>query len=351
MSRFLQLHALTFYPPSNLNRDDSGRPKTAAVGGRERLRISSQCLKRAWRTSELFQQQLGDHSGQRSKRIIAEHFLAKLRDAGIDDKKALEWSAIVAGAFGAVDKKKEAKTVETSQLVHYTPAEIAAIEALAAAVAERKSAPTKEEADALRGQGRAVDIALFGRMLADTPAANVDAAVQVAHAFTVNQVAMEEDFFTAVDDLNKHDEDAGAGHLDEAYFGSGVYYLYICVNVEQLRANLGGNTELTTATLRALTEAVVRVSPGGKQNSFAALSPAAYLLAEQGDLGPRSLALSYIQPIKDDLLSKAIERLENTRNNLDRAYNLSETARYTFKPLEGVGNLNDLLDFVGGACA
>ncbi len=350
MSRFLQLHALTFYPPSNLNRDDSGRPKTAAVGGRERLRISSQCLKRAWRTSEIFEAQLGAHGGKRSKRIIAEHFLAKLRDAGIDEKKALEWSGTVASVFGSLEKKKD-KTVETSQLVHYTPAEIAAIEAMAEAVIARKSAPTKEEAEALRGQGRAVDIALFGRMLADSPGHNVDAAVQVAHAFTVNQVAMEEDFFTAVDDLNKHEEDAGAGHLDEAYFGSGVYYLYVCVNVGQLRENLGGDEALTTSTLRALTEAIVRVSPGGKQNSFAALSPAAYLLAEKGDLAPRTLALSFIQPIQSDMLNQAIKALEDTRDNLDKAYNLTETERYVFKPLAGQGNLNELLAFVAGAGA
>src|SRR5690606_27402810 len=119
MSRFLQLHLLVSYPPANLNRDDTGQPKTARMGGAERLRVSSQSLKRAWRTSELFQQVLAGNIGTRTKRLGKEAFDA-LTAAGIAEKQAAEWAGKIAGVFGAIKKDDP---LEIEQLVHVAPEE------------------------------------------------------------------------------------------------------------------------------------------------------------------------------------------------------------------------------------
>lgn len=348
MSHFIQLHALTFYPPSNLNRDDLGRPKTAHVGNHPRLRISSQCLKRSWRTSNVFQTALAGKVGTRTKRIGSEIVMPIFKDAGIDEKKAIAWATAIREVFSkkAADKKDPTNTL---QMVHYTPRELAAIQALAKTCADEERAPTKEDLDTLRGAEGGVDVAMFGRMMADFTSANVEAAVQVAHAFTVNKVALEDDFFTAVDDLNRGDEDAGAGHVDEAWFGSGVFYLYVCIDRDALLRHLGDEA-LVNAAIAALTEAVATVSPSGKQNSFAARAQAGFMLAEKGEQAPRSLAAAFINPVyptsDTNILDRAIAQLKDTKDNLDKAYG-SQWQNQTFKPLAGEGTLQELVDFAG----
>ena len=186
MSRFVQLHVLTNYPPSNLNRDDTGRPKTALVGDATRLRISSQSQKRAWRTSDIFTTALAGHVGTRTKRMGREVFDA-LKKAGSAEKAAREWARSIAGQFGKIksDKKTENdEDLEIEQLAHFGTEEQAAIESLVQACAARNSAPTDEELKLLRKPQQAADIAMFGRMLADNPLFNVEAAVQVSHAIT-----------------------------------------------------------------------------------------------------------------------------------------------------------------------
>lgn len=116
MSKFIQLHLLTSYAPSNLNRDDLGRPKTARMGGSERLRVSSQSLKRNWRCSDLFEQALAGHIGTRSKRF-GEQLRLQLTAKGISDKKAIEWASAIAGQFGKLKKD----SVEIEQLAHISP--------------------------------------------------------------------------------------------------------------------------------------------------------------------------------------------------------------------------------------
>ena len=136
---------------------------------------------------------------------------------------------------------------------------------------------------------------MFGRMLADNADFNREAAVQVAHAYTTHRVAVEDDFYTAVDDLKTKAEDAGAGFVGELGFGSGLFYLYVCIDTDLLVANLGGNDGLAAkSAVAALTEALATVSPGGKQASFASRSRAAYLLVEKGDQQPRTFAGAFV---------------------------------------------------------
>ncbi|ACI50221.1 CRISPR-associated protein, Cse4 family [Gluconacetobacter diazotrophicus PA1 5] len=323
MSRFLQLHLLTFYPPSNVNRDDTGNPKTANVGGVTRLRISSQALKRAWRTSEIFSSALAGHMGQRTQRLgneIRQHLLEK----GLDEKRSLAIARDIAGIYGKVKAEKDANSTYTEQLVFISPAEREAAFAMADRLAAGEKIDLAKEKDALLYRtDTAADIALFGRMLASEPSYNREAAVQVAHAITTHRVTVEDDYYTAIDDLKRPEEDAGAGFLSEAGFGSGVFYLYLCVNRELLRKNLGDADEsgVMETALGALVEAAATVAPSGKQNSFAALARAQYVLAERGNAQPRTLAGAFARPVAGtDLMAGSIAALRTFRGELARVY-------------------------------
>lgn len=341
MTRFIQLHTLTSYPPANLNRDDLGNPKTAKLGGVDRLRISSQSLKRAWRTSELFQQALSGSIGTRTKRLGVEAFNA-LTQAGVAEKQARAWAEQITKVYGAAKKDNP---LEIEQLVHIAPEERASLDALLATLAQEKRAPSDEELDALLHPQTAVDIAMFGRMLAAKTAFNGEAAVQVAHAIGVHASAIEDDYFTAVDDLNL--SDPGAAHIGEAGFAAAVFYQYICIDRDLLKKNLGGDEALTQKALRALVQAVLTVAPTGKQNSFASRAYAHYALAEKGAQQPRSLSLAFVKPVTgSDYASTAIETLERVRDNMDAVYGACADARCQFNVMAGQGSVSELLDFV-----
>ena len=368
MSRFIQLHLLTAYPPANLNRDDMGSPKTANMGGYDRLRVSSQCLKRAWRTSDLFEQALKGHIGTRTKEMGIKIY-NRLIDKGAKHKDALNWAKSIAGVFGKLKalpkkekeastklpaderKKKELVEVEIEQLSFFDTEEEKNIFALSDKVAERNEGPKAEELNLLRKKMTAVDIAMFGRMLASTPAFNVEAACQVAHAISVHPVVIEDDYFTAVDDLNNGMEDMGAAHIGETRFAAGLFYSYICINRELLIRNLDGNEELANKAIRALAEAAVKVAPEGKQNSFASRAYASYVLAEKGEQQPRSLSVAYLKPINhrenDDFINDSIEALIKQRESFDSVYGKCADSAYELNVPKIQGSLTELLDFVG----
>jgi len=370
MTRFIQLHLLTSYPPSNLNRDDLGRPKTAIMGGETRLRVSSQSLKRAWRTSEVMESALKGHQGVRTKLMGVEIYKA-LKEKGIKDKAALEWAQKIAAVFGKpepADKKTEdteqaeivltdgnkvpkalAKSLSIKQLAHISPEERAAIDALVATLAERGTGPGDDELSLLREKHTAADIALFGRMLADSPRYNMEAAVQVAHAISVHEVAVEDDFFTAVDDLNQERDDVGSAHMGETEFAAGLFYLYLCIDKDLLVENLNGDRELADQALAALVEAAATVSPTGKQNSFASRARASFILAERGGQQPRSLSVAFLKPVggyQDGMLANAINALKAMRDNLDHVYGPCADARAVMDATQPEGSLQAILDFV-----
>ncbi|WP_020412384.1 type I-E CRISPR-associated protein Cas7/Cse4/CasC [Microbulbifer sp. SSSA007] len=356
MSRFIQLHVLTAYPPANLNRDDLGRPKTAKMGGYDRLRISSQSLKRHWRTSDLFQRALGREAenglvGTRSKRQGVLVF-EKLLRLGVAEKKAKLWAQRIAEQFGKLKKSEKdnpSADLEIEQLVHLSLAEQKGIEDLLHKLAAEGREPEKSELDLLRRENMAVDIALFGRMLASKPAYNIEAACQVAHALSVHSVVIEDDYFTAVDDLNNHGKDNGAAHLGEAGFAAGLFYSYICINKEQLIDNLGEDKSLADRTLAALTETILKIAPAGKQNSYASRAYASYVLAEVGDQQPRSLSVAYLKPVdrySEDYAQEAIDALQGQLHNFDKVYGQCADSRYILNAVNGQGSLRELLAFV-----
>ena len=348
MSRFLQLHLLTSYPPANLNRDDLGRPKTAVMGGEKRLRISSQSLKRAWRTSDVFKTALSGHLGTRTKELGV-GVRKRLVEAGIPEKKADEWAGAIAKLFG----KPKKDSVEIEQLAHISPEEQAAVDALVDTLIERKSGPDASELDLLRKDHSAADIALFGRMLAASPFYNTEAATQVAHALSVHRVVVEDDFFTAVDDLNDGSEDVGAGHMGETEFAAGLFYQYICVDRGLLAENLQGNRQLRDKTLGALIECAATVAPTGKQNSFGSRARASYILAELGDQQPRSLSVAFLKHVTgrkydEGMLGEAIERLQSTLDGMDKVYGPCADQRQVCDAVKGEGSLRELIAFAQG---
>lgn len=351
MSTFIQLHLLTAYAPSNLNRDEVGRPKTAVMGNSDRLRISSQSLKRAWRTSDCFYQSLSDHIGVRSRRFARDWVFNPMKERGIPEKIAKESAIKIAGQFGKLKNEKTPKdpltNIEIEQLVHISNDEQHAIASLVKQLISEKRIPTDDEVKLLRKQNSSVDIALFGRMLADSPAFNVDAACQVSHALGVSSVTIEDDFFTAVDDLNNKGKDASSGHLGERGFASALFYTYICISRDLLLDNLNGDEALVEKTLKALTESAIKVAPTGMQNSFASRAYASYLLIEKGTQQPRSLAVAYFNPIRSqEMVNDAITRLEQQLDKFDQVYGQCADDRYKLNIESGEGTLAAALKFV-----
>ena len=346
MTDFIQLHLLTSYAPANLNRDDTGRPKTAYMGGAERLRISSQSLKRAFRTSEVFENRLDGHVGVRSK-FFGHELYKRLTAGDMEDERAKELAKLHAARFGKVKTDAAAKPGETEQIAHLSRDELAALDALADRLLAGEEVPEASEEVLAEGHTTAADIAMFGRMLADTPRYNCEAAVQVAHALTTHRVTVEDDYFTAVDELRDRDEDRGAGHVGENEFGAGVFYLYICVDRDRLRDNLDGDETLTKAALAALTEAAATVSPTGKQNSYASRAYASYILAERGSRQPRSLAVAFLKPVSgSDYMNASIAALRTARDRIDQAYGTCAEGRAEMNVPEAEGTLADVLAFV-----
>jgi CRISPR system Cascade subunit CasC len=191
----------------------------------------------------------------------------------------------------------------------------------------------------------AVDIAMFGRMLASNPGYTVEGAVQVGHAYTVCKTLIESDFFTAVDDLTSSD-DSGSAHLGETEFSSGLYYTYVVIDRDLLKNNLGGDEELTKKAIAALIECVMRVSPSGKQNSFASRSYAAYALVEKGDVLPFSLETAFIAAVRgEDVLKTAISKLTTTLNNFEKTYGSLCDEKMEINAYEGTGSVTELVKF------
>ena len=358
---FVQLHVLTSYPPANLNRDDLGKPKTAVMGNVPRLRVSSQSLKRAWRKSDVFVQALGEHIGIRTKNYGIEIF-NKLCKTGVSQKNAFAWAREIAGVFGKCKNlskrekdglkkldheeklNKERTELELEQLAHFSPEELAAIDALVEKLATENEQPSKSDLALLRQNHTAVDIALFGRMLADEPQFNTEAAAQVAHAISVHRVIVEDDYFTAVDDLNMEEEDLGAGHIGERGFAAGLFYLYLCIDRESLQENLSGDAQLTSRALSALIESVATVAPTGMQNSFGSRAYASYVMCETGDEQPRSLSVAFLKSIEGtDMLADAIDKLETCRENMNTCYGIDATEPAVLNVHRGEGSIQDVI--------
>lgn len=252
---YLDIHVIQTVPPSCVNRDDTGSPKTAVYGGVTRARVSSQSWKRAMRT--MFQEGLPkDKLSVRTLKIV--DFVAQaIRDLG-ETERAEELAVRV---LDAAKLKIKADKGGTGALFFMSNAQAEALARLALEEGE----PTKEQAQRALNSAPGVDVVLFGRMVADDKNLSIDAACQVAHALSTHKVDNEYDYFTAVDDLSPEDS-AGAGHLGTVEFNSATLYRYGTVAVHALRERL---VEGTALAVRSFVDAFVRSMPTGKQNTFA----------------------------------------------------------------------------------
>ena len=282
---YLDIHILQTIPPSCVNRDDTGSPKTARYGGVMRARVSSQAWKRAVRLMfrDLFPK---DEVGIRTKRVVElvkEHITALKPDADKPEELALK-------ALRDYAKLIPKNKVVTDALLFISAAQASALAKLAAAGEKDKNAYKQ----ALKNNP-SVDIVLFGRMLASDPSLNYDAASQVAHAISTHEVRNEFDYFTAMDDLAPEDN-AGAAHLDTTEFNSCTMYRYATAGIHELAAHLGAE-EAVRAALNFV-RAFCLSMPTGKQNSFAnRTAPEAAYVAIRGDQ-PVNLAGAFERPVR-----------------------------------------------------
>jgi CRISPR system Cascade subunit CasC len=378
---FVEFHVLTSHVPANLNRDDLGSPKTAVFGGVRRLRISSQCLKRTWRRSPWFRDELGDELlGVRSQ-LITEEILKELEKRNVPTAGARAYIDLLAG----IGKKAKASQVSededeastdtaepetqasstaapdsykvppTRHLLFLSRQEIAALVDLGAAKApelddlaakaqekDGKGKATKNakaaekelqkrrdgllksigEALAQASPQHAVDIALFGRFVTADEIESVDAALQVAHAIGTGEVVLETDYFSAVDDLNI--KTTGAGHIGDTELASAVFYKYACCDLGLLLKSLDGDDKLAGRVFGALTQAIARAVPTGKKNSTAPQNPADYITVVVRPDAPMSLANAFVNPIRPrkdkDVMTGSIEALRSYAQKLDTMY-------------------------------
>ena len=334
MPPFIEIHIIQNIAPSNLNRDDTGAPKDAIFGGFRRARLSSQAQKRPvrrfFRESRLIAPQ---HLGLRTKKVMArlsEMLLTRGREAPdnairqalaaihmkLDDKGEAQYLLFLAEDELArfadlIDRHWDALNIEADGKKSKKDA---------------KSTLPKEviaEASRILDGGRAADIALFGRMLADLPGANQDAACQVAHSISTHAVERQFDYFTAVDDLATPEE-SGAAMIDNVEFNSATHYRYAALDPLKLLANLQGDEELALASVRAFIEAFARTLPSGKQNSFAAQNPPAFIGVVLRQTMPINHANAFEQPVfpqRDRALSAlSVERLAHQEKTLAQAY-------------------------------
>jgi CRISPR system Cascade subunit CasC len=388
---FIQIHTLASYPSSLLNRDDVGLSKRVPFGGVTRTRVSSQCLKRHWRTFDgehsILAIQDQDHGGVvpmavRSRRIFENEIRIPLELSGVDPGIARDVTealmSIVLGESvkktskekqkindngngGNGEKESEEKKdpgayekIETNQVVCLGRPEIEFLRKEAMALAKKvrskddlralvKGHFSKENIKNLQSlrHGAGLDAALFGRMVTSDILARCDAAIHVAHALTVHAQACESDYFTVVDDLfsSSDDNQLGSGHLGTAELTSGLFYQYVVVDVAQLVTNIEGcprtkwkdaNVSLTEEVIRRLVQLIARVSPGAKVGSTAPYAYAQMMLIEKGISQPRTLANAFLLPVDErpDLLRNTYNSMVHYLMESDSLYGNTNSRRF-----------------------
>ena len=328
----LDINVLESVPPSNINRDDTGSPKTAYYGGALRARVSSQAWKRAMR--EMFPSLLPEGSlGVRTKFIvplIAERIASRREDLA---ERSAEFAKAVLDATGIKSSETDRKgsdegTMATGYLVFIANRELDDLADIAIAWADEGVDPKKPDSKSKKDVQRAfkgiqaVDVALFGRMLAVASDFNVDACSQVAHAISVNEISQEYDYFTAVDDCAA-DDNAGAGMLGTVGFNSSTLYRYATVNIDALMEQLE-SAEATARGVAAFVEAFVKSMPTGKQNTFANRTLPNVVAVSLRNDQPINLVSAFERPVYSErdrsITQIAAERLAEYARDIESAY-------------------------------
>lgn len=357
MSIYIDFNAIQSVPSSNINRDDTGNPKTAYYGGYLRARVSSQAWKRAIRT--YFGEKLeAAKLGVRTRRIgkCIENAIVEKKPE-LEDKASEYASAVLEHLIGKgkLEPSKRAGSEKDSgeqvakYLVFMAHQEIESLADIAIEAANNGLKPEQlkgdEEIDKKiksikTDKPQAIDIALFGRMLADIPDMKVDASCQVAHAISVDELAPEYDYFTAVDDYAASDN-AGAGYLDTAGFNSATFYRFATVNISSLFEQLN-DIDTTTDAVSNFLEAFLYAMPSGKINSFANDTLPSTVLISIRNTRPINLVSAFEDPVRsgnDGSISKnAANRLLEVSQSYNKTYNEEPVKSYLLTVDEAVSN-------------
>jgi CRISPR system Cascade subunit CasC len=329
---FINYHILISHSPSCLNRDDMNMQKTAVFGGKRRVRISSQSLKRTLRTSAYYREHLGEPS-IRTKRIAAakEDSLKKRIMQKLEDRFE---EALIVRALELLSGKQldDSGVMEGDSVAPWAIAEVAwfceKIQSIAGEQDIKKIAKAlKQDIAAFRkALNSGLDIALAGRMATSgllSDIGKVDGALSVAHAITTHAVESDIDWFTAVDDL----QELGSGHLDTQEFSSGVFYRYASLNIFQLQENLGGALRNQALNIAAhLLHLLATEVPSAKQQSFAAHNPADLALVSFSDQ-PISLANAFECPVAakgEGFLKPSITAFHDYWQRIYQGYGLND---------------------------
>lgn len=299
---YVDVHILHTVPPSNLNRDDTGSPKQAMYGGVRRARVSSQAWKRATRIA--FADSVPAEQLATRTRKVSALLAERIRErTGITAEQS---GRITTQVLAPLKISAGRKAEQTAYLLFFGRSQLEQIvDQLAPRAGEFAAldddALTKATAEipvtALLGAGHPIDVALFGRMVADLPSLNVDAATQVAHAISTHAVQTEFDYFTAVDDENPR-EDTGAGMIGTIEFNSATLYRFATVGIHQLADNLGGDTEAAMDALRLFLRAFTYSMPAGHQNSFAHRTPPSLVAVAVRADQPVNLVSAFEDPVR-----------------------------------------------------
>lgn len=346
MSLIVDIHALQTIPPSLINRDDTGAPKSAVFGGTPRQRVSSQSWKRAIR--KFFEDNFDpEQIGDRSKRL-PEKIARKLEDAGLEQAEAISRTeqlfkaAKIKTSVQKLSKKDIENGVEanpypeTGYLLFLSQHQIdRAVSELLKRAGENLK---KNEAQEILDTGHSVDMSMFGRMVADDAAYNVDASVQVAHALGIHASAPEFDFFTAVDDLAEEGEETGAGMLGTVQMMSSTLYRYATVNVDSLTENLDSRENAVQATEQFI-DAFIKSMPTGKINTFANQTLPELVYITVRDSRPISLVNAFESPVEATESASRREvgaqKLAEEAHNIETVYGFTPRAAFVL----GIGEL------------
>lgn len=334
-STYVDIHILQDVPPANINRDDSGTPKQATYGGIPRLRVSSQAWKRATRLKFRETMPLAE-TGVRTRRLLG--FMVKqLQTRGMQLEEAERYAALALSDLGITPSRREKKADhELSYLLFFGRSQLDGVADEVVRIVHEDGADVDAQVKAMDvkgalGTGHPLDVALFGRMVADLADLNVDAAVQVAHALSTHGAQTQFDYFTAVDDENEAAE-TGAGMIGVVEFNSATMYRFATVDMGQLEHNLADSTAAAEA-LGVFLRAFVLSMPTGHQTSFAARTrPSLVAVVVRGDQ-PVNLVSAFERPIRpgnDGMLAPSMRALAETYS--------TEVVRWGDQPLAVAAN-------------
>lgn len=342
-----EIHMLKNYPPTNLNRDDTGAPKTCTFGGTTRGRISSQCLKRSWRTSDLFKSEIGaDKLGVRTRKL-PELVAERLLELGVASEIVEAVKPKISG-FGNKEGKETKDGNTTAQMIFFAPQDIEAVaQSVKKGLDACKTVKDVEKLKAKDLQAAAVDadntrpitldIALFGRMVTSDAFRDVEASMQVAHAISTNKISVESDYFTAMDDLLGGDsmDEKGAGMIGDVDYNASCYYIYASLDTDALRDALKDAEnvdQLLLAALPALLRTMAFTNPSGKQNSFAGhVLPSCVMVECKDKKVPTSMVNAFVEPVRgQDVVKESIKKLAEEADMLTKNFGLPVRERLWF---------------------